>query len=376
MMRPGSTKMIAASVPAAEAIVWTMLFSRMLEFPTKRMTASEITAAGIEVAKVRPTLSPRYTLAAVNSSVMTPPRMTLRTVSSRRPWSFCMTHSASGSARHQASGCASSFPLAGWPGAGAGFGSARLLRRLPRGEQPLDQPVEHLEPGHGDADRLRPAHRLAPDFLDLNLPALAVINQARRAVTSQLGRAVELQIQESARNRGAELRGRLENLLHQPPRQRPQALVGHDDVGRHAAGRDGETVERHVPDKFFPAQFLEIVLGLALDAGFGKQLRDLACAGLRGPAEFTEHHQAGKGAMHNPGRGARAADEADGPEHMLAAHHLGHGLLDAEAVLQRQHQRAGPHQRRPELFGRRAGRACSPAPGPQPLPPSPLPRPD
>ncbi len=153
----------------------------------------------------------------------------------------------------------------------------------------------------------------------------------------------------------AEFRGRLENLLHQPPRQRPQALVGHDDVGRHAAGRDGETVERHVPDKFFPAQFLEIVLGLALDAGFGKQLRDLACAGLRGPAEFTEHHQAGKGAMHNPGRGARAADEADGPEHMLAAHHLGHGLLDAEAVLQRQHQRAGPHQRRQDLCERGVG---------------------
>ncbi len=59
MMRPGSTKMMAASVPAAEAIVWTMLFSRMLEFPTKRMTAIEMTAAGIEVAKVRPTLSPR-----------------------------------------------------------------------------------------------------------------------------------------------------------------------------------------------------------------------------------------------------------------------------------------------------------------------------
>ena len=27
MMRPGSTKMIADSVPAAEAMVWTMLFS-------------------------------------------------------------------------------------------------------------------------------------------------------------------------------------------------------------------------------------------------------------------------------------------------------------------------------------------------------------
>ncbi|SKG46464.1 Uncharacterised protein [Mycobacteroides abscessus subsp. abscessus] len=30
MIRPGSTKMIADRVPAAEAIVWTMLFSVMV----------------------------------------------------------------------------------------------------------------------------------------------------------------------------------------------------------------------------------------------------------------------------------------------------------------------------------------------------------
>src|ERR1700694_2309330 len=251
MMRPGSTKMIAANVPAAEAIVWTMLVSRMLEFPTKRMTAIEMTAAGIEVAKVRPTLSPRYTLAAVNSSVMTPPRMTLRTVSSRRLWSFCITHSAAAPAAQQASGCGGVEPVE--PGLRTGSERVRRprststnsppLRPLPCGEQPLDQPVEHLEPRHGAADRLRPTHRLAPDFLDLDLPALAVINQARRAVTPQLGRTVELQIHESARNRVAEFRGRLENLLHQPARPRPPTLVGHDDVGRHAAGRDGETIE-------------------------------------------------------------------------------------------------------------------------------------
>ena len=34
MIRPGSTKMMAASVPAADAIVWTMLFSR-IEWPRK-----------------------------------------------------------------------------------------------------------------------------------------------------------------------------------------------------------------------------------------------------------------------------------------------------------------------------------------------------
>ena len=41
-----------------------------------------MTAAGIEVAKVSPTFSPKYTFAAVNSSVMTPPSRTPRMVSS------------------------------------------------------------------------------------------------------------------------------------------------------------------------------------------------------------------------------------------------------------------------------------------------------
>ena len=59
MTRPGRTKMIDDSVPAADAIVWTMLFSRMFEPLTSRSTAIEITAAGIDEAKVRPTLSPR-----------------------------------------------------------------------------------------------------------------------------------------------------------------------------------------------------------------------------------------------------------------------------------------------------------------------------
>ena len=56
MIRPGRTKMIADSVPAAEAMVWTMLFSWMVEFAEERSTAIEITAAGIEVAKVIPEL--------------------------------------------------------------------------------------------------------------------------------------------------------------------------------------------------------------------------------------------------------------------------------------------------------------------------------
>ena len=59
MTSPGSTKMMADNVPAAEATVWTMLFSRMDESFTMLRIAIEITAAGIEDANVRPIFSPR-----------------------------------------------------------------------------------------------------------------------------------------------------------------------------------------------------------------------------------------------------------------------------------------------------------------------------
>jgi len=57
--RPGSTKMIDDSVPAAEATVWTMLFSQMVEVFRPRRITIEMTAAGIDEAKVSPTRRPR-----------------------------------------------------------------------------------------------------------------------------------------------------------------------------------------------------------------------------------------------------------------------------------------------------------------------------
>jgi hypothetical protein len=51
--------MMAASVPAALAIVWTILFSNIVAPERKRRIAIEMTAAGIEVAKVSPTFNPR-----------------------------------------------------------------------------------------------------------------------------------------------------------------------------------------------------------------------------------------------------------------------------------------------------------------------------
>ena len=44
--------MIADSVPAADAIVWTMLFSWIVESAKNLRTAIEMTAAGIDVANV------------------------------------------------------------------------------------------------------------------------------------------------------------------------------------------------------------------------------------------------------------------------------------------------------------------------------------
>src|SRR5579863_10004772 len=80
--RLGRMKMTDASAPAAEQTVWTMLFSRMLEPGKRPRKAIEITAAGIEVAMVRPTFNPRYMLAAVNRKVSDMPRATPRQVSS------------------------------------------------------------------------------------------------------------------------------------------------------------------------------------------------------------------------------------------------------------------------------------------------------
>ena len=59
IIRAGSTKITDDSVPAAEACVCTRLFSRMPPPPSARSTAIEMTAAGIELAKVSPTFRPR-----------------------------------------------------------------------------------------------------------------------------------------------------------------------------------------------------------------------------------------------------------------------------------------------------------------------------
>ena len=51
--------MIDDRVPAADATVWTILFSCTVESWKPRNMAIEITAAGIEVANVSPALRPK-----------------------------------------------------------------------------------------------------------------------------------------------------------------------------------------------------------------------------------------------------------------------------------------------------------------------------
>ena len=83
-------KMMADSVPAADACVCTMLFSRMFASFAIFSTAIEMTAAGIADENVRPTLSPRYTFDAVKMIVRIAPRIMPRTVSSGSLSSCCM----------------------------------------------------------------------------------------------------------------------------------------------------------------------------------------------------------------------------------------------------------------------------------------------
>src|SRR6266853_493619 len=72
----------AAMDSPAEPVVWTMLFSRMVDFPRVRKKATANTAIGIDADTVRPILSARYTLEAAKIMPRIAPRITARRVSS------------------------------------------------------------------------------------------------------------------------------------------------------------------------------------------------------------------------------------------------------------------------------------------------------
>ena len=89
--KPGKTKITEESVPAEDACVCTMLFSRILESLKNLSTAIEMTAAGIDDANVIPTFRPRYTLDAVKITVINAPRMIPRKVNSFK-FSLCICY--------------------------------------------------------------------------------------------------------------------------------------------------------------------------------------------------------------------------------------------------------------------------------------------
>ena len=67
----------------ADPVVWTILFSRMVERPRTRNRVIESTAMGIEALTVMPTLSARYTEEAAKTIPSIAPMKTARKVNSR-----------------------------------------------------------------------------------------------------------------------------------------------------------------------------------------------------------------------------------------------------------------------------------------------------
>jgi hypothetical protein len=60
----------------AEPMVWTMLFSRIVEPPSRFSTEMASTAIGMDALTVRPARSPRYTVDAPKISPNSTPRTT------------------------------------------------------------------------------------------------------------------------------------------------------------------------------------------------------------------------------------------------------------------------------------------------------------
>src|SRR5678815_5389853 len=82
-MSAGTIKTTPPAIDSpADPIVWTMLFSRMVEPPSFLSTEIASTAMGIDALTVRPARNPRYTVDAPNSSPNSDPRTMARAVNS------------------------------------------------------------------------------------------------------------------------------------------------------------------------------------------------------------------------------------------------------------------------------------------------------
>src|SRR4051794_17384577 len=85
-MRKISAGIVKTTPPAtdspADPIVWTMLFSRMVDPPSRLSTEIASTAIGIDALTVRPARRPRYTVDAPKSSPNSDPMTTALSVNS------------------------------------------------------------------------------------------------------------------------------------------------------------------------------------------------------------------------------------------------------------------------------------------------------
>ena len=76
----------AATDSPADPIVWTMLFSRMVEPPKRFSTEIARTAIGIDALTVKPARSPRYTVEAPKISPKIAPSTIALAVNSAGDW--------------------------------------------------------------------------------------------------------------------------------------------------------------------------------------------------------------------------------------------------------------------------------------------------
>jgi hypothetical protein len=76
----------AATDSPADPIVWTMLFSRMVEPPSFLSTEMASTAIGIDALTVRPARNPRYTVEAPKSRPKRMPSRMALIVNSAGDW--------------------------------------------------------------------------------------------------------------------------------------------------------------------------------------------------------------------------------------------------------------------------------------------------
>ena len=171
----------------------------------------------------------------------------------------------------------------------------------------------------------------------------------------------------------AGLRG-MDDFKHQFADELEPARIGKEEIGGKTraaflgwgelAGNHGldsratcntKSVERNVPNQFFPVGLFEVFGDFARHAGGG----DKGCDGMRSrqgrAAIFAENNHSVIDVVNLPRRGAVDADETEAAHCVCVSGNGGDGGFVAEAVLQSEHDCAGANQRTEERGQRGVG---------------------